>query len=216
MSYTQATLTLVMALCLSTSLHANPLSVSTSSTSGAAPTLSTVIPQAELHVRELPALTGTGEQLVAPEPIGADAPSLLDDVKQLEPVPFDASKNLDLTEYEDLLDEMALTDEQKKLWDAVVLAYDLRAQDGAEYNNIVGTLGSATKELELVQKILAQSLLDPLSQNDFRFAMLVPREMAVVAFEKLYFELSDNQIKKFEDYIKKLIIKKQPPPATTD
>lgn len=120
-------------------------------------------------------------------------------------VGYDASLHLDDAVYEPLLEDLKLSSEQHKLWQGVVLSYDLRAQSGGVSPNIVGTLALVKKEFELLKEKLKDFPPEVLADNEIRFKFILPRELTVVAFEKFYESLDAAQIEKFETYVYSLL-----------
>ena len=111
----------------------------------------------------------------------------------------------DITAYASLLDELKLTDMQLKVWQGVLMAYELKAMEWSYYHNILGTLDTNRRELDAVMAKLDTMPAEIKENKSIQLTMVMPRKFSVEAFEKFYATLTPEQIAKYEAHIYKMI-----------
>lgn len=112
----------------------------------------------------------------------------------------------DISAYVALLEELKLTDSQLKVWQGVLMAYELKAMEWPYYHNILGTLETNRRELDAVMAKLDTLPAEIKENKSIQLTMIMPRKFAVEAFEKLYATLTTEQIAKYEVHIYKMIV----------
>lgn len=112
---------------------------------------------------------------------------------------------LDTSAYEGLLNELNLDDMQKKVWQGLLLSYELKSMEWPFYNNILGTLETSIRERDAVLAKLDSMPPEIKANQSIQVTMVLPRTFAVEAFEKFYATLSPEKIAKYEAHIYKMI-----------